>query len=215
MALAFLVSCSSHENHSPNTTNTKTEYFLDVNLFNLSGINKINNIPDYPYVEIQSPNDTTRTIIFYATKDISYTHKYKKLSNYWMRSFRFYGDTAWLTEFEYVYPDKILSLTFSITDRNEPYMLTTATVLESSHETTYMFEKGISVSPSPDVIKVIRNRISDSTLRKIQFMNGIMSIDENQIIDGKATLQKECYTIGDHSYFWWLYFGLGKEVSCN
>ncbi len=212
VSFLFLLNACASENSAvkENRVNVETAFFEDINLFALEGVRKISlEQPLYPYVQIANINDTARSIIYHASGEVSYRRDYTKEKNYWSSSFSSNGDTCLITTYEYVTSNMIMTFHYCSNDNIKNAVLADVIILEGSTETFYDMGNEPDFKPDINAIDLVRKKSKSIFVKEITITNGILTIHERTINGREKKIDEQItrYKIGNHSYFWWRYFG--------
>ena len=195
--------------------NFRSEYYKDINLFKMEGVGKITSHPLYPYIEINYVSDSNKIVIYHATERVFFRRNYKRQNNGWMSCYKEIGDTSTATIYEFVLPDKIITLNYSGIEHSGKMSLTEMSVLKNSKKVSYLFHQNIVIKPSVTVPDLTSSKAAYIYTQEIRIVNGILSLSEKRT-DMVNYNKKACYQIGDHSYFWWCYLNTNlKGIDCN
>ncbi|NII28886.1 hypothetical protein HB364_27660 [Pseudoflavitalea sp. X16] len=189
---------------------TKSEDYLDINLFTLDGIKKIDNPQGYPYIKIANISDSEINITYHASDSIRFIRKYSKEFDYWTGNYDIEGDTTNYKMYEYIKNDRIIKLISEIIPGKDQ-VIVNISVLQNNKEISYEYYSGINKKPSIDVADIMHeNKPQRIITKEIYNEKGILKIVEKCTFNQTNTpfnVNEVCYKIGDRSYFWWCYFG--------
>lgn len=188
--------------------------FEDIDMFSLSGIKKMGINPSYPYVKISPENENKRKISYCINKKMKIDREYKKVSSYWTTSYIEQGDTSKERVFEYILPDKIITLSYLVGNHNQNSYLREVSILRKWNETIYLIQNDWKVKPSIRVSDWVAPHAQVTHKKQIVVKNGILNLLEKTYAENGKLVgnNKTCYEIGSHSYFHWRYLILDKKI---
>lgn len=198
--------------------NKLVESFSDIDMFTLNGVKAIRPGSSYPYIRINYTNAKERNITYCINKDLNISRCYKKIDNYWYANYVEVGDTSRENVYQYLQPDKIITLKYLITNHNRNGYLREVAVFEKWKEKIYLIKDDLVIRPDLHVPEMIISKAETFYERKIKVSNGVLSLHEKVYDKSKKPMsdQKTCYKIGTQSYFGWLYLNIDKKpVPCN
>jgi hypothetical protein len=217
LILVAVVICSIACNSSGTKENAlggRKEYFKDINLLALEGVGKIHDTATYPYIEIEQINDTGRNITYHGVQGISEHREYRKEKDYWVASATSNGDTCTILTYEYILPHQLIELHYNYNSTTDT-ALEQVRVLEGARQTVYYLGNAKGLLPGVHVPDIVKKKNKGIFTQEISVKNNVLRIQESE--NGSALAgTTRCYEIGDHSYFWWRYFGwTTKQISCE
>jgi hypothetical protein len=123
---------------------TASGIFEDINIFKLTGVNRLSSIK-YPYVEIKSAKNK-RIVTYHIKKGSTKIKEYSWSGEHWQALDKNKGDTCrlWLT-YEFVLPNKILEFTYCDTST---WLLHDFNIISESKSTAYVLDPGRHIKPS-------------------------------------------------------------------
>lgn len=227
LILALVItSCIGVDDHHGNSTNNKqigsedtSHYeilFNDIDPFSLNGIGKIEGNAVYPCIGITAIGDTQRNVNYYRGKDDKLAVSYKKLDSCWMSVREKDIDTNYYVYYEYIFPKKMLGLTYESNDHYQFPILVVGWSYEDNAETSYDLRMSKAIPPSPSALADAQAAAKYVTRKNFQAKGDITEVQEVSInTEKKLTEQKTtCYTTKGRSYLYFSYFG-ADTVSCR
>jgi hypothetical protein len=200
----FLLNCNSIM--PKRLLNANAIKYSDINLFTLCGEGKLDN-RIYPCFAIDSIAKNRKLVIAYFSDAIWDSATYEFCGTYWSTKHVFLADTATITIVKNNYKDKIIELQYYV-DGSNARKLFSATIYQNNKRFTYNLENPSVFSPGEFDIEHFKDSLNEMTVDSFSIIDGSLKIfsANKDYLYNKITYDTACYTIKDHSIFWWISF---------
>jgi len=212
LAVFCLAGCIAENNNDSTDIQSHYEYYEDMDLFHMRGIDEISPGDDNGrYVRIDSIGENHMDVVFHFDKRTVYKRSYKYDGHCWASSHKVDDreEGAIFYFYEFIYADSILELEY----KNDPFhdgILQTVRKVERGKILEYDLQDDIKLPPSRLIDTYPLEKFFRKRIMSYHIKNGILSIN-TQLVDGdsKKTIRQsdDCYVIGTLSFFWWSFAG--------
>ncbi|NML38846.1 hypothetical protein HHL17_16690 [Chitinophaga sp. G-6-1-13] len=189
-----------------------------MDMFTLEGIRPLKPPFVYPYVIIKSQNNNEKDISYHTDSKTVRSYHYEKIGNYWRTIYSQVGNISRECTYEYVMPDKIVSLNYWINPKNKVSYLKEVSVFKKWEEENFLMGKGLTIKPDVSLPDRVRAQASGAVAQKIQMKNGVLRMERTIYNEKGKEIHRNvtCYRIGNKSYFAWRYLYADKEeIKCE
>lgn len=193
----------------------KTVFFRDIDLFSMKGIGQFTGAPVYPCIGIEVIGDTQRNIFYYASEKNGISIEYKKTDSCWIAKYEKDIDSSYNSYYEFVFPTKIVGLTYLNNDHLKFPVLNVVWMYENNIQTSYYMKGKSVIAPDTSAIELARKQYEMTGTVTLTAMDSVVRW-EDKTVDRQNKVryeQTKCYLNEGHSYFYYTYLE-GKKLDC-
>jgi len=232
--LVFLFVCCVQKDDSTEMVDTKSKngiFFLEMDEYHIQGVNKVNQKPNFPYVEQKTLTPNERIFCFHISEEDKWDKTYTKHYGKWTSISEFIEGGESFLDFTVYDTSSITS--FLLLKENNSLTLIKLWITKGLNYKTYNFSNGLIFSSKQEIINFYANSINKSVLntQKGDVSTGnytfnsqktfltrnskTFSLPNNELI----RTEESCYkSESEISLFWWgligPYYGYCEKVAC-
>lgn len=195
----FLVTSSCHMG----SKELETEFFEDIDINKLQGVQKLSE-PVYPCISIQKSTDSA-LVTYHKTAFKKQSFTYINKGNYWLGGFTEKGDTANFYTYQLLFPEQVLEISYSDTQRLHPYYLG---VLKGNQEVFYVQKKGKCILPDPENLHHFIQNAEYIDVETLTFQGDTLHLNAKRIEvkDTSDTYSIQQFNQKPKSFLWFRHF---------